>query len=104
VRYVELNPVRAGFVKIAHHYEWSSAQAHARIADDGLLCSMRPFPGWVGDWPAWLDTGLSDDELLTIRKNTRRGAPTGSEPFVQNLEARLGRRLHSLRRGPRPKT
>lgn len=102
VRYIELNPVRAGFVQYAHRYAWSSAQAHAQVAEDQLLCPMRPFPGWVRDWPAWLDTGLSDDELLKIRKNTRRGSPTGSETFVKNLEAQLGRRLRSVRRGPKP--
>src|SRR5205085_8821132 len=34
VRYVELNPVRAGMVRFAEDYPWSSAAAHCRMDDD----------------------------------------------------------------------
>ena len=103
VRYVELNPLRAGLVQHALEYRWSSARGNAGALVDPLLCAKRPFPGWVGDWPAWLESGLTDEELLKIRKNTRRGAPTGSDEFLRKMEERLGRRLRSLPRGPRPR-
>jgi REP element-mobilizing transposase RayT len=39
LRYLELNPVRAGLVGKAEKWRWSSARAHALGADpDGLLC------------------------------------------------------------------
>ena len=36
-RYVELNPVRAGLVEAPTRYRWSSAAAHARGQDDGVV-------------------------------------------------------------------
>jgi putative transposase len=36
VRYVELNPVRAGLTPFAEDYPWSSARAHLHLADDIL--------------------------------------------------------------------
>ncbi len=103
VRYIELNPVRAGLARVATDYEWSSARAHAGLGGDGLLCDTRPFPGWVGDWPAWLESGLTDEELSRLRNNTRRGRPIGSESFVHDLEAKLSRKLRPEQRGPRRK-
>src|SRR4051794_17546370 len=36
LRYVELNPVRAGLVERAEHWRWSSARAHLGLAADGI--------------------------------------------------------------------
>jgi putative transposase len=58
IRYVELNPVRAGLVVDATAFEWSSARAHAALAEDGLLAADRPYPGPIGDWHGWLANGL----------------------------------------------
>jgi len=44
LRYVELNPVRAGLVWSALEWPWSSARAHARGLGDPLM-------DW--DWPDW---------------------------------------------------
>jgi len=43
VKYVELNPVRAGIVARAEDYEWSSARAHVLGEKDELLAEGRPF-------------------------------------------------------------
>ncbi len=102
-RYIELNPVRAGMVRAATDYEWSSARAHAGLCGDDLLSDRRPFPGWVADWQAWLEAGLTDEELSRLRINTRRGRPPGSKSFVIDLEVKLSRKLRPERRGPRPK-
>jgi putative transposase len=37
VRYVSLNPVRAGLVRRADDWEWSSVRAHLSMQDDGLV-------------------------------------------------------------------
>jgi putative transposase len=42
IRYVELNPVRAGMVKRAEEYLWSSAAAHCGLRDDTLLANDFP--------------------------------------------------------------
>ena len=52
-RYIELNPVRAGMVERPQDYPWSSAQAHIRGRDDGLV-KVQPLLSSMGDWAAFL--------------------------------------------------
>jgi putative transposase len=98
IRYVELNPVRAGIVGDATTFGWSSARAHAGLAEDELLAADRPFPGPINDWRQWLANGLEEGTLERIRENTARGSPTGSERFVTAIERRLNRRVRPRRR------
>lgn len=100
VRYVELNPVRAGLVGRAIDYPWSSARDHAGLRESPLLDPGRPFPGPIGDWATWLKAGLEDDTAQRLRANTSTGRPTGSDAFVRELESRLGRPLRPLKRAP----
>jgi putative transposase len=102
VRYVELNPVRAGIVDQAEAYRWSSARVHARVQPDALLDSRRPFPGGVHDWALWLRSGGDDSRFEAIRSCTSTGRPAGSEEFVARLEKQLGRSLRPAKRGPKP--
>jgi putative transposase len=44
LRYVELNPVRAGLVARAEEWPWSSARAHLGLGGDGLT-DLRPAGG-----------------------------------------------------------
>lgn len=99
VRYVELNPVRAGFVATAEDYAWSSARAHSTGSVDPLLSPRRPFPGAIGNWRAWLNQGLEPDELELLRERTSTGRPCGAPEFVRELEHRLGRRLRPFSPG-----
>ncbi|MDX1388695.1 MAG: transposase [Acidobacteriota bacterium] len=85
VRYVELNPVRAGVVSEATEYPWSSAGSHARLTTDPILATDRPFPGPIRDWRAWLRIGLEGPTAELLRRNTRRGVPTGAPSFVERL-------------------
>lgn len=104
VRYVELNPVRARLVREAPDYPWSSARAHAGLGTDPLLDPERPFPGHIGDWAAWLRAGLEEQTAERLRTNTSTGRPTGSDGFLRELEARLGRRLRPRKRGPQERS
>ena len=101
VRYVELNPVRAGLVREATDYPWSSARDHSGLRENPLLDPERPFPGPVGDWAAWLRTGLEEQTAALLRANTSTGRPTGNDGSVRELEVRLGRRLRPRKRGPK---
>ena len=101
VRYVELNPVRAGLVAAATGYPWSSARTHAGLRRDNLLDPGRPFPGPIGDWSAWLGIGLEEETARRLRRNTSTGRPTGSDRFIAQVESRLGRELRPKRRGHR---
>jgi putative transposase len=102
VRYVELNPVRAGLVEVAEDYPWSSARAHCNGATDPLLSPSSPFPGPIDDWSRWLKSGINEEEAKELRSKTYKGEPFGSNLFVKRLEAALGRPLRIKERG-RPK-
>jgi putative transposase len=101
IRYVELNPVRAGIVADATDFLWSSARAHAALAKDTLLTPDRPFPGPIGDWRRWLANGLEEETLTRLRSNTASGAPTGDGAFVSAIEARLKRQVRPRQRPER---
>jgi putative transposase len=101
-RYVELNPLRAGLVRRAADWRWSSARAHLAGKDDALA-EAAPLLELVPDWTAFLAGGLGEDELEALRRHARTGRPLGSEGFIEGLEARLGRRLKPGKRGRRPK-
>lgn len=104
VKYVELNPVRAGLVGRAEDYEWSSARAHAGLTtSDPLLTPGGPFPGGISDWACWLAEGLEEEVYQRIRRCTYTGRPCGSGEFVRRLESQTGRTLAPQRRGRKPR-
>lgn len=95
VRYVELNPVRAGMVAKAEDFRWSSARAHCGLATDRVIgyATLSATLGGIADWAAWLSEGVSDEALTTLRRHNARNLPCGSEDFVASLEATCGRAL-----------
>ena len=97
VRYVELNPVRAGLVREAESYQWSSAAAHAGLRSDDILTADAHELVGPGDWRAWLRETDEDELIQQLRLNTRTGRPFGSESFVGKAERATGRLLR-----PRP--
>ena len=105
VRYVELNPVRAGLVARAQDYRWSSAPAHCGMRQDLLLSDGLRFSVFasIGDWSAWLARGLSHESQETLRIHSRRNLPCGSTEFVTGLELSVGRDLRYRPRGGQPR-
>jgi putative transposase len=101
VRYVELNPVRAGLVKRAWQYPWSSAGAHVRGKDD-VLVKVKPMLKRVADWREYLAAELDSTDMEILRRHTRTGRPLGSHKFVERLEAKIGRALAPGKPGPKP--
>ena len=113
VRYVELNPVRAGLVDAPGAWPWSSAPARLGGAADPLLAPAPPLADY-GPWAAYLHAGLHaglhgglhgglDEDLLDrLRMNSRTGRPLGSDAFVEELERETGRILKPKGHG-RPK-
>ncbi len=100
-RYVELNPVRAGLVGQAADWPWSSAGAHLRGADDGVV-AVAPLLTRYPDWAAFLREDLSGDQLDTLRLHGRTGRPLGADHWLDGLEAAAGRPLRPQKPG-RPK-
>ncbi len=72
LRYVELNPVRAGLVARPEDWRWSSARAHLGLAADALT-DLAPTRDRIGDWRAFLDAGLAYEAREAIRAAERSG-------------------------------
>lgn len=100
-RYVERNPVRAGLVKLAEDYPWSSARAHVFGIYDPLLSPM-PLISQIKDWSAFLRDEEKEEDLEKLRMNQSTGRPLGDEAFIEYLEKLTGRILKKRRSG-RPK-
>ena len=106
LRYVELNPVRAGLVKIAWAWEWSSAPARIDGRDaHGLLHESALCGECIGEnWQRILEAGWAATALWKrIREATHTGRPLGGDTFLDAAEREMGRQLRPAKRGPKPK-
>jgi len=99
LRYVELNPVRAGMIAIAAQYRWSSAATHCGTATGSWLEMNLWRARWTEQtWNDYLTAGESSAELVTLRQCTHTGRPLGTAEFVGGLEnQRCGTPLHAAR-------
>lgn len=87
-RYVVLNPVRAGVCASPEQYPWSSLPATLGLA---------PMPPWLDPGPLLGQFGSRSRYLEFVRKGVGAGSPwaelrgvlIGSDPFVDDLAARL---------------
>jgi putative transposase len=80
MRYVELNPVRAGLVSNPHHYRWTSYAAHAFGALDDIITfhtlylALGPSPELRQEaWRTTCGVALPPGALENIRESVRRG-------------------------------
>jgi putative transposase len=103
LRYVELNPVRAGIVKTPTHWQWSSAAAHCGIVSPiAMLHLERWRRRWTfSEWRQFLHNAESDAEVRALRHCTYTGRPLGNAEFIVQLEKRMLRPLMP-RKGGRP--
>jgi putative transposase len=100
MRYIELNPVRAGMVAAPQDYCWSSFAQNA----------LGEPHEWLAPHPEYLRLGKDAAErtrayrelfaqpfdpldLAAIREHTRKGRALGGDTFRQGLEATLGRAI-----------
>jgi putative transposase len=102
VRYVLLNPVRAGLVERALDWRWSSAHAHLEGREDGLTV-RGPVAGRYPDLAALLEAGEDPAMSERLRRAERVGRPVGDRAFLDRLEVLGGRKLEPGRRGRKPK-
>lgn len=95
-RYVELNPVRAGLVKRAQDWPWSSAAAHIRGLGDALASAdwlRERTAGWVCTWGEYLRGKDAQAIGPQLRCHESTGRPLGDRPFLERLSEQLGRNL-----------
>jgi putative transposase len=100
IRYVELNPVRAGFAARAEDYPWSSAPTHCGHGKSPLFSFPSVTPACpVLDWSNWLAQGNASGVDDQLRQRTLSGIPCGSPDFLIDLELKVGRPLTCRKRG-----
>jgi len=112
MRYIELNPVRAGMVATPEAYPWSSYRRNA-------LGESGPNAEWLTPHEQYAHLGLDDtarreayralftaaigrDDLAAIRDCTHKGWALGGERFRQEVEA-LGQRRAASKGVGRPR-
>ncbi len=98
-RYVGLNPVRAGLVRRAIDWPWSSVRAHVERRHDRLL-TPSPLIELLGpDLSRFFEVDVDDEALRRLRASAKTGRPLGQESWVRGLEQTLGRALAPPQRG-----
>lgn len=101
LRYVENNPVRAGILKEAWKWKWSSA-AYSFGISDGLI-ELRGIEDFTGmsfeDWRQFLLSEESEGDIKTIRKYTMLGRPLGTDDFIAKMSRRANKVLTVMQKG-----
>ncbi len=112
LRYIEANPLRAGLVRRAEDYPWSSYRAHglgeANPLVDRLISydELSPYPTVRRrQWAQRVHLPMEGEQLQQIRQSGFSGLPYGSRDWVNHLARRLQLDLTIRPRGrPRKST
>ncbi len=92
LRYVEMNPVRAGLAVSPEDYGWSSAAAHCGRGPDELVDLSVWRDGWTpAAWREYLTAG--EEEAAEIRRSTHAGRLLGTSRPCPSLAAPNDQRL-----------
>lgn len=109
MRYIELNPVRAGIVRHPSDYQWSSFRANATgdpstpLVAHEVYCQLGADPFERGlHYRELVAEGVPVRELEQIRASVRQGRALGNEDFSNRLQASLGRPIAPVRLGRPP--
>ena len=93
MRYVEANPLRAGMVKSASDWLWSSLAI--RLGAESEINLSKGPKRLPADWPKLVDLAIDQNEIDTIDNCIKRGSPYGSKQWIVatanqlNLESTL---------------
>ena len=99
-RYVERNPLRAGLVRRAEAWPWSSLAGHRLSAFDVPISSW-PVPR-PPDWVEQVNATPAQSDERRFRESLRRGSPLGSSDWAKGV-ARTQGISHTLQPRGRPK-
>jgi putative transposase len=110
MRYIELNPVRAGMVEHPAQYRWSSYAANAQGFDNAII---RPHEVYLtlektaderqAAYRGLFESVIHTDELDLIRASLHSGTPLGNNHFKKQIESVVGGTVGFSKRG-RPLT
>jgi len=103
VRYVSMNPVRTGLVERAEDWQWSSVRSHLSRQDDELV-KVSPVLDGYGDFAVFLaQDDDTSDTFRELRQSETTGRPLGTDKWIEEVSAILGRELKAKKRGPKRK-
>jgi putative transposase len=87
LRYVERNPLRAGLVRRAQRWRWSSLGASA----DAEVMRLDPGPvARPAAWAEWVNQPQTEAEVEALRVSLERGRPYGTASWTTATARRLG--------------
>ena len=101
VRYIAMNPVKAGLSKRPEQYRWSSAAAYLSGKADPLV-KVRHLNKIIDDWKEFFKESVDSVLADKMRIHEHTGRPLGSDKFVLRLEKKLNMMLLPKKAG-RPK-
>jgi putative transposase len=106
MRYIELNPVRAGMVKSPGAYRWSSYRVNGQGARTDIL---QPHPLYLQlgssakqrleAYRELFKVHIDSDQLEDIRAAWQTGTPLGNDYFREKIETKLKCKVGQARRG-----
>lgn len=106
MRYIEMNPVRAGMVKFPAHYRWSSYRANAQGHENRLLTAhacYRALGRTLADrqeaYRVLFRNVLGPEQLKELRAAWQTGTPLGNNQFLADIERALKTKVGHARRG-----
>jgi putative transposase len=105
-RYVERNALRAGLVRRAENWRWSSLRlrtAPPAPAADIIVPTLTPWPVPVpSDWLTIVNRPQRATEVHDLEQCLKRGRPLGETDWQQRIAVKLGLE-HTFRQRGRPR-
>ena len=106
MRYIELNPVRAGMVELPGHYRWSSFCHNVGTKKISFLSPHVIYQG-LGDCEGTREKAyqllfkghLDETDLKRIREAWQTGTPLGNDWFREKVECQLECKVGFAKRG-----
>jgi putative transposase len=106
MRYIELNPVRAGMVASPGDYRWSSYRINAAGGGQAAITPHALYLALGRDqeergyaYRELFRSALDPDQVHNIRSTVQTGTPLGNERFRQQIEQTVHRKVGQSRRG-----
>ncbi len=106
MRYIELNPVRAGMVKMPSTYRWSSYRVNGQGARTDLI---QPHPHYLQlgssvkkrleAYRELFKEHIDSNQLKNIRAAWQTGTPLGNDYFREMIETKLKCKVGQAQRG-----
>jgi putative transposase len=111
MRYIEMNPVRAGMVDHPVQYRWSSYAANAFGMTNAIVHQHDEYIGLGAStdlrqkaYQKLFVCDFNSDVLGLLRQSLQSGTPLGNDQFKARVEAAIGKKIGSIGPGrPRKK-